>query len=160
MRQVGRLDRVHDQPPGHPVQGHGQADRVIEAETVRAGRPARSGRRPVQHEAMHPARVRRLGPDRVDDHGERGPGPGLDQPGGLAVGDHQFRAGRGQVAEGGYDRGPGAVVVSWNLPAIRLTYSADGNDLDLVHVQDFSVGEEIIWIIGEDQGPTVPCDRS
>jgi len=121
---------------------------------------ARSGRRPVQHEAMHPARVRRLGPDRVDDHGERGPGPGLDQPGGLAVGDHQFRAGRGQVAEGGYDRGPGAVVVSWNLPAIRLTYSADGNDLDLVHVQDFSVGEEIIWIIGEDQGPTVPCDRS
>src|SRR5580692_2356296 len=43
--------------------------------------------------------------------------------------------------------------------AIRPTYSADGNDLDLVHVQDFSVGEEIIWITGEDQGRTVPCGR-
>jgi hypothetical protein len=66
--------------------------------------------------------VRRLGSDRVDDHDERGPGPGLDQPGGLAVGDHQFRACRGQVAEGGYDHGPGAVVVA------ELVADADDHD--------------------------------
>jgi menaquinone-dependent protoporphyrinogen oxidase len=34
LRQVGRLDGVHDQAPGHPVQGHRQGDRVAQAEAV------------------------------------------------------------------------------------------------------------------------------
>jgi Ni,Fe-hydrogenase III small subunit len=34
LGQVGRLDRVYDQAPRHPVQGHGQADRVVQAEAV------------------------------------------------------------------------------------------------------------------------------
>lgn len=34
LGQVGRLDRVPDQPIGHPVQGRGQAAGVIEAEAV------------------------------------------------------------------------------------------------------------------------------
>jgi len=106
---------VHDQPGGHPVQGRGQGDGVVEAEAVRACRPARPGARPVHREAVDLARVRRLGrqdADRVDDHRERRPGPGLDQPGGLAVGDHQFHAGRHLAAQLADDRGAGAVVAA------------------------------------------------
>jgi hypothetical protein len=116
---------VHDQPAGHPVQGHGQCDRVIEAEAVRTCRPGRPGGRPVHHETMNLARVRRLGPEdayRVDDHGERRPGPGLDQPAGLAVGDHQFHVGRHEVAQLIDDRGTGAVV------APELVADADHHD--------------------------------
>ncbi len=39
LGQVGRLDRVHDQPARHPVERDGQADRVVEAEPVRTRRP-------------------------------------------------------------------------------------------------------------------------
>ena len=114
LAQVGRLDRVHDQPAGHPVQRHGQGDRVVQAEAVRAGRPAHRvyGTRPVEHEAVDPARAGRVGADRVHHDGEPGAGPGLDQPGGLAVGDHQPHPGRGQAAQPGHDRGSGAVVAA------------------------------------------------
>ena len=127
LGQVGRLDRVHDQARGHPVKRHGQPDRVVEAEAVRARRPARSVTRPVDHETMDrpwPGRpcIWRLGPDRVDNYSERGPGPGVDQPGGLAVRDHQADAIRGQVTQPGDDRGPGAVV------AAELVADADHHD--------------------------------
>jgi hypothetical protein len=83
---------VHDQPARHPAQGRGQGDRVVQAEAVRARRLARCGTQSVYHETMDPARVRRLCADRVDDHRQHRTGPGLDQPGGLAVGDHEFHA--------------------------------------------------------------------
>jgi len=56
--------------------------------------------------------MRRRSADRVDDHGERRPGPGVDQPGGLAVGDHEFHAGRHEVAQLADHGGPGAVVAA------------------------------------------------
>ena len=71
MAQVGGLDRVHDQAPGHPVQGDGQADRVIQAEAVRARRPLRSGSGPVHHETIDRPRLRRLGVSRRNGPGER-----------------------------------------------------------------------------------------
>jgi len=48
---------VHDQAAGHPVQGHGQRDGVIEAEAVRTRRGCDAGRWPVYHEPMDPARI-------------------------------------------------------------------------------------------------------
>jgi len=74
---------------------------------------------------MNLARVRWLGPEdayRVHDHGEHRPGPGLDQPAGLAVGDHEFHAGGHEVAQLIDDRGPGAVV------APELVADADHHD--------------------------------
>jgi hypothetical protein len=65
---------------------------------------------------MDPARVRRLGADRVDDHGQRCTGPGLDQPGGLAVGDHESHAGRYEVAQP-LDHGRTDAVVAAELVA-------------------------------------------
>ena len=122
LGQVARLDRVHDQARGHPVKRHGQRDRVIQAEAVRAGRPSRSGARSVYHETMHGPRVRRFSADRVDDDRDRRSAPGLDEPGGLAVGDHQADAGRRQVIQDGDDRGAGAVV------AAELVADADHHD--------------------------------
>jgi hypothetical protein len=109
---------MHDQPPGHPVQGQGQGYRIVQAETVRARGPGCANRRadpgadrgPVHDETMDLARMRRLGAYRVDDHGERRPGPGLDQPGGLAVADHESHPGRPEIAQLIDDRKTGAVV--------------------------------------------------
>ena len=64
----------------------------------------------------------RLGADRVDHHGQGCPGPGLDQPGGLAVRDDQADAGRYQVTQPGDHRGPGAVV------AAEIVADADHHD--------------------------------
>jgi hypothetical protein len=113
---------VHDQAAGHPVQGHGQCDRVIEAEAVRTRRPCHADRGPVHHETMNPARMRRLGAYRVDDHGQLRPGPGLDQARRLAVGDHESYAAGHAVAELIDDRGAGAVV------AAELVADADHHD--------------------------------
>ena len=112
LGQVGRLDRVHDEAAGHPVQRQGQGDRVIQAEAVRTRRPCDAGPWPVHHETMDLTRMRRLGADRVDDHGQHRPGPGLDQPSGLAVGDHEFHAGGHPVAQLADDRGPGAIIAA------------------------------------------------
>jgi len=58
---------------------------------TRASSPSASPRPgPIQHEPALPAWAGRMGADGVDHDGERRPGPGLDQPGGLAVGEHQF----------------------------------------------------------------------
>ena len=60
-----------------------------------------------------------------DDDGQRSPGPGLDQPGRLAVGDDQVHAGRHPVAQPADHRRPGAVVAAelvagrWRRPARR-----------------------------------------
>jgi hypothetical protein len=113
---------VHDQPPGHPVQGQGQGYRVVQAEAVRARGPCDTGPGTVHHETMDLARTRWLGAYRVDDHGQRRPGPGLDQPGGLAVGDHESDAGRHEVTQLIDDRGTGAVV------AAELVADADHHD--------------------------------
>jgi len=103
---------VHDQAAGHPVQSHGQCDGVIQAEAVRTRRRCHADPWPVYHEPMDPARMRRLGPDRVDDHGQRRPGPGLDQPGGLAVGEHELHSGRQPATEAGDHRETGPVVAA------------------------------------------------
>jgi hypothetical protein len=71
---------------------------------------------------MNPARMRRLGAYRVDDHGQRRPGPGFDQPGGLAVGDHESHAGGYESTEPADHRGTGAVV------AAELVADADHHD--------------------------------
>jgi hypothetical protein len=71
---------------------------------------------------MDPARVRRLGADRVHDHGQGRPGPGLDQPGGFAVGDHELHTGGHEVAQLADHRGTGAVV------AAELVAEADHHD--------------------------------
>ena len=113
---------MHDQAAGHPVQGHGQRDGVIEAEAVRTRRRCDAGRWPVYDEPMDPARPRRLGADRVDDHGQRRTGPGLDQPGGLAVGDHESHAGWHEVAQLTDYRRTGTVV------AAELVADADHHD--------------------------------
>jgi hypothetical protein len=113
---------VHDQAARHPVQGHGQCDRVIEAEAVRTCRPCYVGPWPVHHETVNPARMWRLGAYRVDDHGQRRTGPGLDQPGRLAVGDHESHAGGHEVAQLTDYRGTGAVV------AAELVADADHHD--------------------------------
>jgi len=122
LGQVGRLDRVHDQARGHPVERHGQPDRIVEAEAVRAGRPARSVARPSCHETVDRPRPGRISADRVDDHSEGRPGPGVDQPGRLAVRDHEPDAGRRQVTQPGDDRGAGAVV------AAEVVADADHHD--------------------------------
>jgi hypothetical protein len=113
---------VHDQATGHPVEGHGQGDRVIKAEAVRTRRPCGAGPWPVHHETMNPAWLRRPGAYRVDDHGERRPGPRLDQPAGLAVGDHESHAGGHEVTQLIDHRGAGAVV------AAELVADADHHD--------------------------------
>ena len=102
---------MHDQAAGHPVQRQGQGDGVVQAEAVRTRRP-RGGPRPVHHETVDPARMRRLGADRVHDHGQHRPGPGLDQPHGLTVGDHEFDACGHEAAQLTDDRRPGAVVAA------------------------------------------------
>ena len=56
--------------------------------------------------------MRWLGTYRVDDHGERRPGPGFNQPGGLAVADHESHAGRHEIAQLIDDRETGAVVAA------------------------------------------------
>jgi len=103
---------VHDQAAGHPVQGQRQGDRVIQAETVRARGTCGAGPWPVHHETMDMARMPGIGAYRVDDHGQRHPGPGLDQPRGLPVGDHQLNACGHEVAQLADDRGPGTVVAA------------------------------------------------
>jgi hypothetical protein len=116
---------VHDQAAGHPVQGQGQGDRVAEPEAVGARPARRRGPGRVQHEAVDPARLRRLGSgnaDGVDHDGERRPGPGLDQPGGLAVGDRESYAGRDEIAQLANHCGTGAVVVA------ELVADADHHD--------------------------------
>jgi hypothetical protein len=119
--QVGGLDRVHDEPAWHPVQRKRQPDRVIQAEPVRAGRPRRPGQRPVQHEPVQPARAGRVGADGVNHDGERRAGPGLDQPGGLTVGEHKLHPRWHPVTQAGYHREAGPVV-----PAVLVT-DADHN---------------------------------
>jgi len=116
---------VHDQAAGHPVQGQGQGDCLVEAEAVRTRGPRGAGPWPVHHETMDPARMWRLGPgdaDGVDHDGQRRPGPGLDQPGGLAVGDHESHARGREVAQLTDYRGSGAVV------AAELVADADHHD--------------------------------
>jgi hypothetical protein len=61
---------------------------------------------------VHPARAGRIGADGVDHDGERGPGPGLDQPDGLAVGEHDLHSGRHPVAQAGHHGEPGPVVTA------------------------------------------------
>ena len=117
---------MHDQAAGHPVQGHGQRDRVIEAEAVRTRRPCDAGPWPVHHETMNLARMRRLGAYRVDNHRQLRPGPGLDQPRGLPVRDHESHAGGHQAAQLADYRGAGAVV------AAELVADADHHDRPVV----------------------------
>jgi len=102
---------MHYQAAGHPVQRQGQGDGVVQAEAVRTRRP-RGGPRPVHHETVDPTRMRRLGPDGVDDHGQHRTGPGLDQACRFAVGDHQPHAGGHEVAQLTDDRGTSAVVAA------------------------------------------------
>jgi hypothetical protein len=71
---------------------------------------------------MDPARMRRLGAYRVDDHGQCRSGPGLDQPRRLAVGDHESHGGGHEVAQLTDYRGTGAVV------AAELIADADHHD--------------------------------
>jgi hypothetical protein len=71
---------------------------------------------------MDPARVRRLGAYGVNHDGDGGIGPGLDQSGGLAVGDHQPHSGRRLAARLGHDRRSCAVV------AAELVADADHHD--------------------------------
>ena len=59
---------------------------------------------------MNPARLRRLGAYGVDDHGQRRTGPGLDQAGRFAIGDHESHPGGHKVAQLADYRGTGAVV--------------------------------------------------
>jgi hypothetical protein len=61
---------------------------------------------------MNRPRLRRLSADGVDDDGERRSGPGLDQPGGLAVHGHELHAGRCQVTQPCDDCRPGTVVTA------------------------------------------------
>ena len=74
---------------------------------------------------MNSARMRQLGPEdpyRVDDHRERRPGPGLDQPAGLAVGEHEFHTGGHPISQPIDYRRTGAVV------APELVADADHHD--------------------------------
>src|SRR5260370_14864975 len=48
-------------------------------------RQGRRGTGPVHHETMDLSRMRRLSADSIDYNGERRSGPGLDQPGRLAL---------------------------------------------------------------------------
>ena len=80
--------RARSGAPGIRSSASGQPDRVVEAE-ARASWPPVPSAGPAASTTKRwtcPG-LRRLGADRVDDHGQRRPGPGLDQPGGLAVGD-------------------------------------------------------------------------
>ncbi len=58
------------------------------------------------------ARMRRLGADRIDDHGERCSSPGFDQPGGLAVRDHELDPGWHAPAQATDHCGPGTVIAA------------------------------------------------
>ena len=54
--------------------------------------------------------------DRVHHDGQRRPGPGIHQPGGLTVGDHESHAGRHQIAQLADHRRPDAVVTAELVP--------------------------------------------
>ena len=77
-----------------------------------AARSAPGPARRPRNDGPSPGGLAGLGADRVDDHGECGPGPGLDQPSGLADRDHQADARRRQVTQPGDDRGSGAVITA------------------------------------------------
>jgi hypothetical protein len=61
---------------------------------------------------MHPARAGRISADGVDDDGERRPGPGFDQPCGLAVGEQELYSRRHPAVQAGDHRGTGPVIVA------------------------------------------------
>ena len=63
---------------------------------------------------MHPARLGRISTDGVHDDCQRRPGPGLDQPGGLAVGEHELHSRRHPAAQAG-DHGETGPVVAPEL---------------------------------------------
>jgi hypothetical protein len=73
-------------------------------------------------DGVHDQRLGPEGADRVDDHGQRRAAPGLDQPDGLAVGDHELHAGRHEAAEPADHRGADAIVVA------ELVAEADHHD--------------------------------
>ena len=61
---------------------------------------------------MYPARTGWISADGVDDDGQRRPGPGLDQPGGLTVGEHELQSGGHPAAQAGDHRRTGPVVAA------------------------------------------------
>jgi len=98
-----------------------------------------------EHQPVHPARAGRIGADGVDHDRERRPGPGVDQPGELAVGEHDLHAGRHPVAQAGHHREPGSVV-----PAVLVT------DTDHHHHPDHSTHRPAAGTFGICRGELRP----
>ena len=75
---------------------------------------------------MHPTRTGRVSADGVDDDGQRRPGPGFDQPGGLAVGEHELHSRWYPAAQAGDHRGTGTVVAAELVADADHHYPAAG----------------------------------
>jgi hypothetical protein len=110
---VARLDGIYDQSPRCSIKGIGEADRVGDAESVRA---RRRGMQRHRFGAVDTPWYGRLAQDSVDDDGEISAIPGIEQLGGFPVGDRERDAARDVLAQVLDYGGTDAVVAAEFVP--------------------------------------------
>jgi hypothetical protein len=110
--EIGRLNRVDDQPPWCPVKYIGEPDRLGDTHPVRARRLNTRWHR-AESRAVDVAGVGMPGQDRIDDHRQVGVSPRVDQLAGLAVTDGDSDIGlQLQLGKAGDDGGPDTIVTA------------------------------------------------